>query len=314
MTSAPVQRTFPLGTAGGLASVLLWSLTAPVMAAATGVDPFLYVAVGDGMGAIAFAVLWLVRRENPWPELRVVPVWFYGLGLIGISAHNLTWVAALQQAPPLEATLIIYTWPLLVIVFTTISLRQRLRWYHMVAGVFGLCGIAALLVGRGLEFGHFMLMPGHGWALVSSLTWSIFSAVSARYTYLSSKFLGVVFLLSGLINGAIWLALGAPPAPATSLAIVAVASIGFALSYAMWDFGMKHGNAQLIGVMSFLTPVLSAVYLVAMGKAEMTLALVAALLLVLAGIGTAKYGEQLAGRSATAKIRLRPDRRPSVDG
>ena len=65
------------------------------------------------------------------------------------------------------------------------------------------------------------------------------------------------------------------------------------MAYAMWDFGMKHGNAQLIGVMSFLTPVLTAVYLVALGIAELTPYLVISLLLVVSGIGVAKYGEKL---------------------
>ncbi|WEK04498.1 MAG: DMT family transporter [Candidatus Devosia phytovorans] len=297
MTVTSPNECSAFGTAGGFASVLIWSLTAPVMATAVGVDPFLYVALGDGVGALAFVAMWIIRRHNPLPELRRVPVWFYLLGFVGIGLHNLTWVAALQQAPPLEATLIIYTWPLLVVVFTTISLQRKLRWYHMVAGSLGLAGVAALMMGRGLELGSPSFTSGHLWAVLSSLTWSIFSAVAARHSYLSNNFLGGVFALSALFNGVIWLVvLGAPPAPASSLWIVGISSIFFALSYAMWDFGMKHGNAQLIGVLSFLTPVLSAVYLVLLGKAEMTVYLLAALVLVVTGIGIAKFGEQITSR------------------
>lgn len=287
------------GTVGGLAAVLIWSLTAPVIALAVGIDPFLYVTLGDGIGALVFVALWVARRHNPLPELKTIPLWFYGLGLIGISVHNLTWVAALQQAPPLEATLIIYTWPLLVIVFTTISLGQKFRWFHIVAGLLGMAGIAVLLMGRGLGIGGFNLLPGHGWALVSALTWSVFSAVSARYPYLTSNFLGVVFFLSMVINGAVWLFYqGAPLAPTQSLWIAGTASIFFALGYAMWDFGMKHGNSQLIGAISFLTPVLTAVYLVLLGKADLTLYLLASLALVVAGIAVAKYGPMLRSEKA----------------
>ena len=282
------------GTAGGIAAVFIWSLTAPIVASAVGVDPFLYVGLGDGVGALVFVAMWMVRRHNPLPELKTVPAWLYLLGVLGIGGHNLTWVAALQQAPPLEATLIIYTWPLLVVILTTISLGQRFRWFHAVAGVLGLAGIVALLLGKGLAVGTFQLMPGHFWAVISAVTWAVFSAMAARYPASSSNFLGVIFLASALINGSIWLFfLGAPPAPISSLLLVATASIFFALAYAMWDFGMKQGNAQLIGVISFLTPVLTAIYLVLLGKAELTLYLVAALLLVVAGIGVAKYGAKL---------------------
>ena len=78
-----------------------------------------------------------------------------------------------------------------------------------------------------------------------------------------------------------------------SLWIVGAASIFFALGYAMWDFGMKHGNAQLIGVASFLTPVLSAIYLVLLGQAALTIYLALALVLVVAGIGIARFGARL---------------------
>jgi drug/metabolite transporter (DMT)-like permease len=282
------------GTASGVAAVLVWSLTAPVVAIAVGVDPFLYIALGDGIGALVFVAKWIVLRQSPLAELRRIPLWFYALGLVGIGLHNVTWIAALQQAPPLEATLIIYTWPLLVIVFTTISLGQRFRWYHMAGGILGLAGIAALLAGRGLDLAGFTLMPGHGWAVVCALSWSIFSAVSARYRFRSSDFLGVVFALSALVNGTLWYVwMGAPPAPVPSLWIVAVSSIFFAAAYAFWDFGMKRGNAQLIGAASFLTPVLAAVYLVLLGKAELSVFLFAALALVVAGIGIARYGEGL---------------------
>lgn len=282
------------GTAGGVAAVFIWSMTAPIVASAVGVDPFLYVGLGDGVGALVFIAMWILRRQNPLPELRTVPIWLYALGVIGIGGHNLTWVAALQQAPPLEATLIIYTWPLMVVILTTISLGQRFRWFHAVAGVLGLAGIVTLLLGKGLSVGGFHLMPGHFWAVISAVTWAVFSAMAARYPASSSNFLGVIFGASALINGSVWLfALGAPPAPVSSVLIVASASIFFALAYAMWDFGMKQGNAQLIGVVSFLTPVLTAVYLVALGIADLTPYLVLSLLLVVSGIGVAKYGEKL---------------------
>jgi len=296
---ASSNRAATLGTLGGVAAVFIWSMTAPIVASAVGVDPFLYVALGDGVGALVFAVMWIMRRHNPLPELRTVPIWLYGLGVIGIGGHNLTWVAALQQAPPLEATLIIYTWPLLVVVLTTLSLGQRFRWFHLAAGLLGMLGIVALLVGKGLSIGQFQLMSGHFWAVVSALTWAVFSAMAARYPGTSNSFLGVIFGLSAVINGSVWLIfLGAAPAPGSSLLIVGVASIFFALAYAMWDFGMKQGNAQLIGVVSFLTPVLTAIYLVLLGVAELTPYLVAALLLIVAGIGIAKYGDRLSARPA----------------
>lgn len=292
---APARRG-RTGTAGGLASVLIWSFAAPVVASVDAMDPFLYVAFGEGIGALVFVLIWLARRHNPLAELRSIPPWFYGLGLLGISVHNLTWVAALQQAPPLEATLLIYTWPLLVIIFTIVSLGQRFRWFHLLAGLTGLAGVGVLLLGRGLSLDGLHLQSGHAWALVCALSWSVFSAISARYPKRSSNFLAVVFVLSAVINGAVWFFYrGAAPASGHSLLIAGGAAIFFALAYAMWDFAMKHGNAQLVGVISFLTPALSACYLVILGKAALTPYLALSLALIVAGIGIARHGERRDG-------------------
>lgn len=289
MTTTPTHPRSPTGTAAGVTAALIWSTTAPVIASANGVDPFLFAALNDGVAALLFVLAWVLRRKNPLPELRTIPLWFYALGFCGISVHGLTWIAAIQQAPALEATLIIYSWPLLLVIFTTISLRQRFRWYHLLACLLGMAGIATMLIGRGLDLGTFTLMPGHFWALVSALTWVAYSAVAARYTWRSSSFLGVIFALSALVNGAVWLYRGAPPAPIPSLLLVAIAGAFAGLAYALWDFGSKRGNAQLIAVVSFLTPVLAAVYLVLLGKAQASPHLVMALAMVVTGIGVASW-------------------------
>jgi drug/metabolite transporter (DMT)-like permease len=282
------------GTLSGITAILFWSITAPVIASATGVDPFLYTSLSSAIGFCLFFLRWVALKENPLPELKKTPFWFLLAGLFGISVHELTWVAALQQAPPLEATLIIYTWPFLVVLFTTFALGQKFRWYHIAAGGLGLLGMTALLTGRGLALDHFTILPGHGWAVICALSWSIFSALSARHHQLSTNLLSMIFLASAVINLGIWyIGLGAPPAPAKSLLIVSISSIFIASAYALWDFGMKRGNTQMIGIVSFLTPVLSSLYLVLLDKAVLTPYILLSLFLVMCAIGTARYGEKL---------------------
>ncbi len=293
------DRRFALGTLSGLLAVFIWSTTAPVVTAAVGVSPFLYQAIDHGIAVSFFALKWLVLRRNPLTELRAVPLGYYVAGIIGMVTHGLTWVAALQQAPPLEATLIIYLWPLLVVIFTTIALRQRLRWYHGLGGAIGLLGTVLMMMGRGLNLDHFTLLPGHGWALLCALSWSVFAALSARQKQFSSDIYSIIFLISCLGNAAYWWwGLDAPAAPTRSLIIVVCAALPTVMAYMLWDFGTKHGDTQLIGVASFLTPVLAACYLVLLDQAAMTPYLALALLCVMSGIGVTKYGKRLSGQHA----------------
>ncbi len=52
------------------------------------------------------------------------------------------------------------------------------------------------------------------------------------------------------------------------------------LAFQAWDHGTKHGDLRLLGVLAYLTPVLSTLWLVLAGRAEagVTLALACALM------------------------------------
>ena len=281
------------GTAAGLAAILIWSSTAAIVVSAPGVDPFLYIGIGHIIGFGMFLLKWAGQRHNPWPELRRVPLWYLTAGLAGIAIHELTWVAALQQAPPMEATLIIYLWPLLVVVFTTLALGHRLGWQHGLGCACGLAGLIVMFMGRGVDFSAISLQAGHGIAAVCALSWALYSALAARCKQQGTNILGAIFLISGCLNLLYWYgALGAPPAPAPSLRVVTVSAVPLYGAYMLWDYAMKRGDSQLVGMTSFMTPVLSALCLVAIGAASLTPHLIGALVLVMLGIGCAKYGRQ----------------------
>lgn len=280
------------GTVAGMTAILLWSTTAAIVVSAPGVDPFLYIGIGHLIGFGLFLLKWLWQRHNPWPELRRVPLWYLVAGLAGIAIHELTWVAALQQAPPMEATLIIYLWPLLVVVFTTLALRRKLSWAHGVGCACGLAGLIVMFMGRGLDFARFSLQSGHWLAMLCALSWALYSALSARQKQFGTNILGAIFFISGCLNLLYWHGvLNAPPAPVHSLLVVVVSAVPLYGAYMLWDYAMKYGDSQLVGMTSFLTPVLSALCLVTIGTVGLTPQLVGALTLVMLGIGCAKYGQ-----------------------
>ncbi len=55
------------------------------------------------------------------------------------------------------------------------------------------------------------------------------------------------------------------------------------LAFYVWDRGMKHGNIQLLGAISYATPLLSTIIMAALGRGEATGTLWIAAALVTAG-------------------------------
>ncbi|MGO9546502.1 MAG: DMT family transporter [Rhodomicrobium sp.] len=279
-----------IATSSGVLAVLLWSFYAPVVAFAKDIDPFLCAGVLDGVAFLVFLALGTIGRENPLAEFGSMPMWLLISGVIGIGGHDIALAAAFHSAPPLEVTLLNYLWPLFLVIFTAVAQRKSPNIYYIAATFLGLAGVVIMLTGRGLTFMNINLHFGYLWALISAVVWSAFSVICARQADVSKNMLGVVFLISSVLDILIWLlCFQAPAAPTQSLLIVAFASVFFTLAYLFWGFGMKHGNPQFIGVAGFLTPVLATAYLSVLGKAEFNARLAAALCCIMLGIGIAKH-------------------------
>ena len=112
----------------------------------------------------------------------------------------------------MEATLLNYLWPLFLMILTAAAERKPLNAYHKAAACLGFAGVVIMLNGRGLAFTGFQLCFGHLWALISAMTWSVFSVTCSRH-YNASLF-SIVFLFSALLDFSIWLLFGeAHPRP-----------------------------------------------------------------------------------------------------
>jgi drug/metabolite transporter (DMT)-like permease len=81
-----------------------------------------------------------------------------------------------------------------------------------------------------------------------------------------------------------------PPEPLGWASVVALGLGPVGLAFYVWDVGMKRGDIQLLGVLSYAAPLLSTLALVAAGKAQPSTALALA-----AGLIT--LGAALAARS-----------------
>ena len=109
-----------------------------------------------------------------WPRA----VWLLGVG--GLFGYHALYFAALQLAPPAEANLVNYLWPLLIVLLSAPLAGERLGWPHLVGALLGFAGVALLAFGRGVSFtGAYAL--GYALALGCAFAWSLYSVLSRRF-------------------------------------------------------------------------------------------------------------------------------------
>lgn len=267
----------------GLGAILLWGLLALLTATTAGIPPFQLTAMTFAIGGLAGTAI--VAARGKLALLRQPPrAW--ALGLFGLFVYHAIYFTALKLAPPADASLIAYLWPLLIVLMSATLPGERLTLHHIAGACLGLLGVVVLALGRGslaLAPEH---MTGYALAVVSALIWSSYSVLSRRMADVPTEAVAAFCLGTALLAGLMHLISETTVIPATSTQIGAILLLGLGpvgAAFFLWDIGMKKGDLRFLGVASYATPVISTLALVLSGVAPATWSLGLACLLIAAG-------------------------------
>jgi drug/metabolite transporter (DMT)-like permease len=277
----------PAATLVGLGAIALWSVLALLTASAGAIPPFelaaLTFAIGGGLGLV-YATLRgrLAALIQPWP------VWMVGIG--GLFGYHALYFAALNRAPPAEASLIAYLWPLLIVLFSALLPGERLKARHLAGAALGFAGAATLFAGKAGGFSLAAIDPrvlsGYALALACAFVWSSYSVLSRKLKAAPTEAVAGFCVATAALAALCHFAFETNVAPAGAAQWAAIVGLGLGpvgLAFYVWDFGVKHGDIRLLGVAAYAAPVLSTLILVAAGFAPATLSLGAACALIVGG-------------------------------
>ena len=292
-TAAPASR----GATGlALAAIGLWGTLAWLGVRLASTPPFLLVGAALTLAGVASTPLW--RRWR-------VPFRVLLLGVYGLFGFHFFLFSALRLAPPLEANLINYLWPLLMVLMAPLFVRDaRLTAWHVAGGLLGFAGaLVAISDGhlptaapRAVDAGSRAADSAWGYAaaLLSAFIWASYSLYGQRLrrrgvTYPTAA-IGLFCLVSGLLSLACHQVLEAPyrfaPADLVPLAVLAIGPMGAA--FFLWDAALARGDARRIGTLAYSTPLISTALLGADDPSRFGWPIAVALVLVVGGaiVGT----------------------------
>ncbi len=270
--------------AAGLAAICLWGSLAALSVLAGPVPPFQMVAMTFAVGA-SIGIIRARSRGVGWAGLVRWPakVWLLGIG--GLFGYHALYFGALQLAPPAEANLVNYLWPLLIVLLSAPLAGERLGWTHLAGAALGFAGVALLAFGRGLAFADDHAL-GYALALGCAFTWALYSVLSRRFGDTPTDAIAGFCAASAILSLLCHLLFERTVWPATPLAWLAVLALGLGptgSAFYFWDHAVKRGDIRALGALSYATPILSTAILIACGLAEPTGALLLAALLVTVG-------------------------------
>jgi drug/metabolite transporter (DMT)-like permease len=267
----------------GFSAVVMWALLALFTAASGAVPPF-------QLSALTFAIgtcVGLAMRAVSAPTTRApIPPVVWLIGIAGLFGYHFFYFTALRNAPAVEASLIAYLWPLLIVVGSALLPGEKLRWHHIAGTVLGLAG-AFMIVSRG---GGLSFDPqyafGYAMAGLCALTWSSYSLLSRRFPAVPTSVVTWFCAATALLSLACHLLLEETVWPADAgqwLAVLGLGLMPVGAAFYAWDHGVKRGNIQVLGAASYAAPLLSTLVLIAAGAATASLNILIACILITAG-------------------------------
>lgn len=277
-----------------LGAICLWALLAWLGVALSHVPPFLLTGISLLVGSlIALPLSWkdgkldLASWKMPWQHLL--------LGIYGLFGYHFLFFIALRYAPAVQANLVNYLWPLGMVVLAPLFLPGvRLTATHLIAACMGFSGAGiAILGGRSVDAASSGFAWGYIPAAGSAFIWASYSLLGKRLALQGKSFATSAIGLFGLVSGLLSLVCHAFLEPRVSLSnqdvmlLIALGLGPLGAAFYLWDAALKCGDAQQIGILSYITPLAStALLLIVTGQSlSWSIGLAAALIIGAALLG-----------------------------
>ena len=267
--------------AAALAAIALWGMLAVLALALRRVPPFLLVGCALLLGGLVGA-----RRLR----LRGLRLPVLALGVYGLFAYHFCLFLALRLAPPVEANLLNYLWPLLIVVLSPLFVPgTALRARHVLGALLGFAGAALLVTGGRLGFAREGLL-GYALAVAAAVIWSTFSLATRRLGGFATSTVSTFCLASGALS-LLCHALFEPPYRFAAADVPWLLAIGLGpmgAAFYLWDRALRDGDPRVVGTLAYLTPLLSTLLIALAGEGRLQASSTAAMGLIVGGavVGT----------------------------
>jgi len=221
-----------------------------------------------------------------WPGWRAA-----AYGVYGIWGYHTLLVMALFLAPKVEANILNYTWSLWIVIFGSFVPGHRFSLRVLVAALTGFAGVALVIGWPAWERGWASLewsgarMSGLALALGAGVCWGSFTAFMRRFVPPRRGNMAMFCLLSAGVALVFLLARGVSPVPNLTYLplVIYIGLVPLGLSFVLWEFAARGCNVQVLGFLSFFTPVLSTTLLAWTSGEGVGISLLAGLALILGG-------------------------------
>ena len=237
---------------------------------------------------------------------------FAWMGLLGVYLYAFFFYGALQLLPAQEAFIVNYLWPIMVVVFAILILKEQITSRKILGIICSFLGVA-IVITKGnffaLQFGNVL---GILLAIAGAVVYGLFSVLGKKQNY--EKFTSMMFyyFFSFLYSLIVVLLFSKIPQVSfyqlTGLIWLGIFTSG--LGFVFWFLALKYGDTAKMSNMIFLTPFISLVYIYFLVGEKILISSIIGLVVIVAGILIQSInGKNLSPNRAKLEVPLKAERK-----
>ena len=217
-----------------------------------------------------------------------------GLGFIGLFVYSALYYYGIGELSSQEACILNYLWPIMLVIFSCIILKEKMTVMKGVAMFCSFIGIVILSSGSGSVSGGNVPL-GIISCLVAAACYGLFSVLNKKYDYDQNFSMMIMWLVVGIcamVLGLItetWV-----PIKGTQwIGMIWLGVVIDAVAYLLWALALKESeNTAKIANMAYLTPFLSLIVSAVFLKEKIEVRALVALVFIIGGILLQNFYEQ----------------------
>lgn len=263
----------------GFIALFLWSTGSTTASFLSALPPFEVISLS--FLAIFLITLLKVAVNREWDTLRISwKSWM--LAIFGIGIQQIFYILSYSFAPPAEADVIIFLWPLMALGLSCLLLGQSFKFRYGLASTLGVLAIILLSFNK-VSIAN--IAPGHIFALLCALSWSLYTVLSRKVPEIGINVIGISTFAGFMFTSTCHASFETFVMPSIpQFAGLAYYCLGVSFgAYVLWTVALQNGKANYLTLSAYMKPVFSILFLCTFGYATLSSELVVGVFLVIAG-------------------------------
>ncbi len=274
--------------------IILWALI-PIVSK-TGqysLDNHQFLFYSSLVSFLLFVLLSFFTKSYKAFKKLSIAVWIkiVFLGFLGTYLYYILLYFGYKNAKGLEVLALQYSWPIFIVLLSTLLLKERLTRKKMLSIMLGFLGVILILTKGNLTQIHLGNIKVDTLVIFGAFAFALFSVLSKKIT-IDAYTLNTIYFLTATISSFISMMIfssfkipnihSLPPIIINGLLVNGI-------SYLFWIKALKYAPASFVAPFIFLTPVISSLYLIFFfSETFLNIYLIGMILVILSGVvGTA---------------------------